>query len=154
MRTMISPLSPATAPTAHDDARLAEDLGRVLEEILEHTARGLVDTLARHGVDPLQLRLLRQIHESLGPDTPGELARRTGFDLVLIEASLSELVDRGLVVDPGNGFGLTAHGRRIVLDIARARREDLNAFVSGLGDRRRRRFDAAVHLLSAELDAA
>ncbi len=147
-------LPPATTARELDDERLAGDLGRVLEEILEHTAHGLVDTLARHDVDPLQLRLLRQIHESLGPDTPGELARRTGFDPDLVAASLIELIDRGLIADPGDGFGLTPHGRRIVLDIARARREDLLVFVSGLGDRRRPRFDAAVHLLSDELDAA
>jgi hypothetical protein len=154
MRNMTITFPPTTAARALDDARLAADLGRVLEEILEHTAHGLVDTLARHGVDPLQLRLLRQIHESLGPDTPGELARRTGFDPGLVEASLIELADRGLIVDPGHGFGLTPNGRRIVIDIARARREDLIAFVSGLSDRRRLRFDAAVHLLSGELDAA
>ena len=150
--TITSP--PTTAARALDDARLAADLGRVLEEILEHTAHGLVDTLARHDVDPLQLRLLRQIHESLGPDTPGELARRTGFDPDLVEASLAELTGRGLIVDPGDGFGLTSRGRRIVLDVSGARRDDLLAFIAGLSNRRRLRFDAAVHLLSDELDIA
>ena len=146
-------LSPATGPST-DDARLAEDLGRVLEEILEHTAHGLVDTLARHGVDPLHLRVMRQIHESLGPDTHGELARRTGFAPDIVSVCLEDLLERRLVVDPGGGYGLTAEGRRIVVEIERARREDLRAFVAGLTEQRRRRFDAAVHLLSDVLDPA
>ena len=146
--TTLSPVP--TAPA--DDARLAEDLGRVLEEILEHTAHGLVDTLARHDVDPLQLRVMRQIHESLGPDTHGELARRTGFPADLVAVCLEDLLERRLVTDPGNGYGLTADGRRIVVAIEQARREDLRAFVAGLTDQRRRRFDAAVHLLSDALD--
>ncbi len=124
----------------------------MLEEILEHTAHGLVDTLARHDVDSLQLRVMRQIHESLGPDTPGELARRTGFRGDIVAVCLEDLLDRRLVTDPGNGYGLTAEGRRIVVEIEQARREDLRAFVAGLTDQRRRRFDAAVHLLSDVLD--
>jgi len=147
-------LPPTTAARALDDARLAADLGRVLEEILEHTAHGLVDILALHEVDPVQLRLLRHIHESLGPDTPGELARRSGLRPDLVEEALTDLADRGLITDPGDGYGLTPHGRRVVLDIATARREDLLAFVSGLSERRRLRFDAAVHLLADELDVA
>lgn len=145
---------PTTAPRAHDDERLATDLGLVLEEILEHTAHGLVHTLARHDVSPLQLRLMRRVHETLGPDTLAELARRTGIEGGLVEHTAGELVERALLIDHGDGFGLTPQGRRIVLEIARARREDLVTFTAGLPERRRLRFDAAVHLLSDELDAA
>lgn len=145
---------PTTAARAQDDERLATDLGRVMEEILERTAHGLVDALARHAVTPLELQLMRQVHETLGPDTLGELARRTGIEAGLVEHTAGELAARGLLVDRGAGFGLTPQGRGIVLEIARARREDLLAFVGGLPERRRLRFGAAVHLLSDQLDAA
>lgn len=151
---MTTTFPPTTSARAQDDERLATDLGRVLEEILEHTAHGLVDTLARHDITPLQLRLMRQVHQTLGPDTVGELARRTGIEAGLVEHTAGELVDRWLLTDRGDGFGLTPQGRRIVLEVARARREDLLAFVAGLPERRRLRFGAAVHLLSDRLDAA
>ena len=83
-----------------------------------------------------------------------ELARRTGIEGGLVEHAAGELVERAFLIDHGDGFGLTPQGRRIVLEIARARREDLVTFTAGLPERRRLRFDAAVHLLSDELDAA
>lgn len=150
--TIATPTEPATR--AADDARLAADLGRLLEEIFDHTAEGLAVPLVQHDIDPLQLRLLRLIQQSLAPDTTTELARRAEIDPALVDRVLLELAARGLITDPGDGFGLTATGSGVVADITQARRNQLLDFVSTLSDRRRPRFVAAVHLLSAELDLA
>lgn len=154
MRHMTLTLPRPAVPRLNDDARLATDLGRVLEDILEHTSRGVCHVFARHDLDPLAGRIMREVQESLGPDTPLELARRTGIEPHAVAATLAQLEQRGLIADPGAGFGLTPAGRRIVAELDRTRREDLLAFVRGLDEGRRRRFDAALHLLSPELDAA
>lgn len=150
----IAPAPPTATPSRTDDARLAADLGRVLEDILEHTAHGLMRTLAQRDISPLQLRLLRQAYESLGPTTAAVLARRARIDAVVVEHEVEELVARDLFVRGDGGLDLTITGRQVVLDVAQARREDLEAFVSSLGVPQRMRIDAAVHLLVDHIVAA
>jgi DNA-binding MarR family transcriptional regulator len=143
----IAPGRQTATPDPVDDARLAADLGRVLEDILEHTAHGLMRTLAQRDISPLQLRLLRQAYESLGAVTPSVLARRVRIDAAAVEHEVDELLARDLLARSDGGLRLTSTGRRVVLDVAQARREDLEAFVSGLDVPQRMRIDAAVHLL-------
>lgn len=151
--TLTLPRTAIADDTGEDAARIAADLGQVLDEILEDAAHGLVSTLARHRLDPQQLHVLRAVDASLGPDTIGELVGRTGLDPVVVAGLVDGLAARRLLADPGDGYALTPAGQRVLLDVARARQADLRAFVEGLGPGRRRRIDAALHLLSRELDA-
>ena len=99
------------------------------------------------------IRRGRAVDASLGPDTIGELVGRTGLDPVVVAGLVDGLAARRLLADPGDGYALTPAGQRVLLEVARARQADLRAFVEGLGPGRRRRIDAALHLLSRELDA-
>ncbi len=138
-------------PETSDTARLAADLGEVLDELLDRTATGLVLRLHAHGLSPVHARILRELDRSPSGLDHETLVARTGLHRAALETQLRMLDDLGLLAaDPGPA--LTRGGRSVIRELDRARREELRTFIEELHPTQRRRVEAAVHLLSGELD--
>lgn len=153
MTAMISALAeppPARAQPAAD-ARLAADLGHVLDAILDHTAQGVLHQLGHHRLSPAQARLLQALDRTLAAVDAADLAVRTGLDEAVAARELRGLRERGLVVERAHArraaLTLTEAGRRVIADLDAARRRDLRAYVDSLDPTSRIRLEAAVTLL-------
>lgn len=152
MTTLTGP-NPTTSPSA----QLAEDLGGVVDGLLEQTTQGFLERIEAHGLSPVHARLLRSMDRSLNAIPTADLAARTAIDARSLARGLAQLHERDLVIDvaaPGespSALALTRRGRAIVHDLDRARRADLRAFVDGLDHTERLRLEAAIHLLSGDL---
>ena len=149
---MTTLLSPTRSDEAHEDAQLADDLGHVIESLIEGTAHGLVLQATAHDISMLEYRILRELDRGPGTSSVIEITERVALPESVVREQLDALLDRDIVIQRAGRVALTRHGRRIVQDIARARRVDLRAFVSDLDHRHRLRVEAAVHLLLGDLD--
>jgi len=151
--TTLSP--PITSTTA--TRQLAEDLGLVLDALLERTAQGFVERIRAHGLTLMEARVLRSLDRSLNPVRADDVAARAGLEPETAARAVAGLRDRDLVIDVGTSraapgaLTLTRHGRAIVRDLDHTRRTELQAFIESLDPTERRRVEAAVSLLHGEL---
>jgi len=151
--TTLSP--PITSTTA--TRQLAEDLGLVLDALLERTAQGFVERIRAHGLTLTEARVLRSLDRSLNPVRADDVAARAGLEPETAARAVAGLRDRDLVIDVGTSraapgaLTLTRHGRAIVRDLDHTRRTELQAFIESLDPTERRRVEAAVSLLHGEL---
>ena len=158
MTTLAPP--PATRSTAiHSSAtrQLAENLGLVLDDLLERTAQGFLERIRAHGLTLMEVRVLRSLDRAHNAVLAADVAARAGLEAGTAARTVAGLRDRDLVIDvasmrsaPG-ALTLTRHGRAIVRDLDGTRRADLQAFIEGLDPTERRRVEAAVSLLNGEL---
>ena len=141
-------MATATPVPADEMPRLAADLGRVLETLLDETARGVAHRVSAHSLTPLQGRVLRELDRSHHGLRPGELAARIGQERPATVSAVSALRrDRLLVGRPGEGVTLTRRGRALVAELEQTRSADLRAYVDRLDVTGRRRLAAALSLL-------
>ena len=151
--TTLSP--PITSTTA--TRQLAEDLGLVLDALLERTAQGFVERIRAHGLTLMEARVLRSLDRSLNPVRADDVAARAGLEAETAARAIAGLRDRDLVIDiathrtAAGALTLTRHGRAIVRDLDHTRRTELQAFIESLDPTERRRVEAAVSLLNGEL---
>jgi len=151
--TMLAP------PVTHSSAtrQLAENLGLVLDALLERTATGFVERIRVHGLTLMEARVLRSLDRSHNAVPAEDLAARSGLEPGTTARTVAGLRDRDLVIDIATHYGapgaltLTRHGRAIVRDLDHTRRTDLQAFIERLDPTERRRVEAAVSLLNGEL---
>ncbi len=152
MTTLSLPATPASATR-----RLAEDLGLVLDALLERTAQGFVERVRAHGLSLTEARVLRSLDRSHNAVPADDLAARASLEPETAARAVAGLRDHDLVIDIATHYGapgaltLTRHGRAIVRDLDQARRIDLQTFIEGLDPTERRRVEAAVSLLNGEL---
>jgi DNA-binding MarR family transcriptional regulator len=146
-------------PAIHSSAtrQLAENLGLVLDDLLERTAQGFLERIRAHGLSLMEARVLRSLDRSHNPVRAEDVAARAGLEPETAARAVAGLRDRDLVIDVGAGrsapgaLTLTRHGRAIVRDLDFTRRTDLQAFIESLDPTERRRVEAAVSLLNGEL---
>ena len=84
-------MATATPVPADEMPRLAADLGRVLETLLDETARGVAHRVSAHSLTPLQGRVLRELDRSHHGLRPGELAARIGQERPATVSAVSAL---------------------------------------------------------------
>jgi DNA-binding MarR family transcriptional regulator len=152
MTTLPLPAAPSSATR-----QLAEDLGLVLDALVERTATGFVERIRAHGLTLMEARVLRSLDRAHNAVVAEDVAARAGLEPATAARAVVGLRDRDLVIDvathrtaPG-ALTLTRHGRTIVRDLDQTRRADLQAFIESLDATERRRVEAAVSLLNGEL---
>jgi DNA-binding MarR family transcriptional regulator len=132
---------------------LARDLGHVLDDLLERSTQNAAAELAAHDLTLTDLRLLRLLDRKPGGETVRALAAQLALPAGDTRASLISLRHRGLATGSSKGIvALTRRGRALANELERSRRNDLEAFVDELPRAERLRLEAAVHLLSGDLD--
>ena len=152
MTTLTLPAAPSSATR-----QLAEDLGLVLDALLERTATGFVERIRAHGLSLMEARVLRSLDRSHNAVPAEDVAARAGLEAETAARAIAGLRDRDLVIDiathrtAAGALTLTRHGRAIVRDLDHTRRTDLQAFIESLDPTERRRVEAAVSLLNGEL---
>jgi hypothetical protein len=118
------------APHATATRQLAEDLGLVLDALLERTAQRFVERIQAHDLSLAHARVLRSLDRSLNAVLLDDVAPRAGLEPRSAARAVAQLRER---------------------DLDHTRRTDLQSFIEGLDPTERRRVEAAVSLLNGEL---
>ncbi len=88
-------------PATHSVAtrRLAENLGAVLDTLLERTAQGFVEQIQAHDLTLVQARVLRSLDRALNAVRLEDLAERAGLEQRSAARAVARLRERDLVID-------------------------------------------------------